>query len=60
VKHRLAYGLPKAETCPQNLGSLERQLRLNDLATTYLTMLVGFSTALAVFIAEVILIFKIN
>ncbi|CAG9802412.1 unnamed protein product [Chironomus riparius] len=55
VKHRLSYGLPKAEICPQNLGSLERQLRLNDLATTYLTMLVGFVTALVVFVSEIIM-----
>ena len=53
IKHRLNYGLPKAEICPQNLGSMERQLRLNDLMTTYLTMLVGFSSALMVFVVEV-------
>lgn len=53
VKHRLNYGLPKAEICPQNLGSIERQLRLNDLFTTYLTLLVGFSSALVVFLIEV-------
>lgn len=53
VKHRLNYGLPKAEICPQNLGSIERQLRLTDLMTTYVTMLVGFSTALMVFLIEV-------
>lgn len=53
VKHRLNYGLPKAEICPQNLGSIERQLRLNDLMTTYLTMLVGFSSAMVVFLIEV-------
>lgn len=29
IKHRLNYGLPKAEICPQNLGSTERQLRLH-------------------------------
>ncbi|KAG5684140.1 hypothetical protein PVAND_013381 [Polypedilum vanderplanki] len=57
VKHRLAHGVPKAEICPQNLGSLERQLRLNDLATTYLTMLVGFSTALLVFVTEIMMRF---
>lgn len=54
INHRLNYGLPKAEICPQNLGSIERQLRLNDLMTTYLTMLVGFSTAMVVFLIEVI------
>lgn len=53
VKHRLNFGLPKAEICPQNLGSIERQLRLTDLFTTYLTMLVGFSSALVVFLIEV-------
>jgi glutamate receptor, ionotropic, invertebrate len=53
INHRLNYGLPKAEICPQNLGSIERQLRLNDLSTTYLSMLVGFSTGLLVFIIEV-------
>lgn len=52
VKHRLNYGLPKAEICPQNLGSIERQLRLNDLMTTYLTMLVGFTSGLVVFLVE--------
>jgi hypothetical protein len=31
--------------------------RLNDLATTYLTMLVGFSTGLVVFISEIIMRF---
>lgn len=53
VKHRLNYGLPKAEICPQNLGSIERQLRLSDLMTTYLTMLVGFTSGLVVFLVEV-------
>lgn len=53
IKHRLNYGLPKAEICPQNLMSIERQLRLNDLFTTYLTLLVGFSSALVVFLIEV-------
>jgi hypothetical protein len=42
-----------AEICPQNLQSIERQLRLTDLMTTYLTMLVGFSTAIVVFFVEV-------
>lgn len=42
-----------AEICPQNLQSIERQLRLTDLMTTYLTMLVGFSSATIVFFAEV-------
>lgn len=53
VKFKLNYGLPKAEICPQDLGSTERQLRLQDLFTTYLTMLAGFSTALVVFFTEV-------
>ena len=53
IKHRLNYGLPKAEICPQNLGSTERQLRLNDLFTTYVSMMVGFGSALAVFLIEV-------
>lgn len=57
VQHRLLVNVSKAEICPQNLGSLERQLRLNDLATTYLTMLVGFSTGLVVFISEIIMRF---
>lgn len=42
-----------AEICPQNLQSIERQLRLTDLMTTYLTMLVGFSSAVVVFFVEV-------
>jgi hypothetical protein len=41
-----------AEICPQNLQSIERQLRLTDLMTTYLTMLVGFSSAVVVFFVE--------
>lgn len=57
MQHRLLVNVSKAEICPQNLGSLERQLRLNDLATTYLTMLVGFSTGLVVFISEIIMRF---
>ena len=53
VKYKLNEGLPKAEICPQDLGSTERQLRLQDLLTTYLTMLTGFSTALVIFFTEV-------
>lgn len=45
--------LSLAEICPQNLQSIERQLRLTDLMTTYLTMLVGFSSAAVVFFVEV-------
>lgn len=57
IKHRLLTNVSRAEICPQNLNSLERQLKLNDLATTYLTMLVGFSTGLAVFFSEIIMRF---
>lgn len=57
VKHRLLTNVSRAEICPQNLNSLERQLKLNDLATTYLTMLVGFSSGLAVFLTELIMRF---
>jgi glutamate receptor, ionotropic, invertebrate len=57
VKHRLLVNVSRAEICPQNLNSLERQLKLNDLMTTYLTMLVGFSSGLLVFLSEMIMRF---
>lgn len=57
MKHRLLTNVSRAEICPQNLNSLERQLKLNDLLTTYLTMLVGFSSGLVVFISEIIMRF---
>ncbi|CAO1399563.1 unnamed protein product [Diamesa serratosioi] len=60
VKYKLNEGLPKAEICPQDLGSTERQLRLQDLLTTYLTMLTGFSTALVIFFTEMLFRFLNN
>lgn len=57
VKHRLLVNVSRAEICPQNLNSLERQLKLNDLMTTYLTMLVGFSSGMLVFFSELIMRF---
>lgn len=53
VKFKLLENLPKAEICPQNLGGTERQLKNRDLVMTYLVMLTGFATAIAVFVSEV-------
>ncbi|XP_062535181.1 glutamate receptor ionotropic, kainate 2-like [Armigeres subalbatus] len=52
VKFKLLENLPKAEICPQNLGGTERQLKNRDLVMTYLVMLTGFATAVAVFVSE--------
>ncbi|XP_001651932.2 glutamate receptor ionotropic, kainate 2 [Aedes aegypti] len=52
VKFKLLENLPKAEICPQNLGGTERQLKNRDLVMTYLVMLTGFATAIAVFVSE--------
>ncbi|XP_055613759.1 ionotropic receptor 93a [Uranotaenia lowii] len=52
VKFKLLENLPKAEICPQNLGSTERQLKNRDLAMTYMVMMTGFATAIAVFLSE--------
>lgn len=56
VKFKLLENLPKAQICPQNLGGTERQLKNRDLVMTYLVMLTGFATAIAVFLSEVSLI----
>lgn len=53
VKYMLLDHLPKAEICPQQLTSTERQLRNNDLMTTYYVMLAGFLTSFVVFVTEV-------
>jgi hypothetical protein len=53
VKYKLKEGLPKPEICPQNLGSTERQLKLNDLFTTYMLIITGFSTGAVLLITEV-------
>lgn len=53
VKYMLLDHLPKAEVCPQQLVSTERQLRNNDLMTTYYVMLAGFLTSFVVFVTEV-------
>uniref|UniRef100_A0A336K8J6 CSON003923 protein n=1 Tax=Culicoides sonorensis TaxID=179676 RepID=A0A336K8J6_CULSO len=52
VKYMLLDNLPKAEVCPQQLSSTERQLRNNDLMTTYYVMLAGFLTSFVVFVTE--------
>lgn len=49
----LLDNLPKAEVCPQQLTSTERQLKNNDLMTTYYVMLGGFLTSFVVFVTEV-------
>ncbi|XP_058463209.1 glutamate receptor ionotropic, kainate 4 [Malaya genurostris] len=54
VKFKLLENLPKAEICPQNLGSTERQLKNRDLTMTYFVMFTGFGTAIVVFISEMI------
>lgn len=54
VKFKLLENLPKAQICPQNLGGTERQLKNRDLIMTYLVMLTGFATAIAVFLSEVV------
>ena len=56
IKFKLLEGLPRAEICPQNLGSIERQLKNGDLMTTYYIVMTGFSTGTVVFLTE--LIFK--
>lgn len=53
VKYMLLDHLPKAEICPQQLTSKERQMRNNDLMTTYYIMLAGFLTSFVVFVTEV-------
>lgn len=50
----LLDNLPKAEVCPQQLASTERQLRNGDLLTTYYVMIAGFITSFVVFVSEVI------
>ncbi|KAL9702646.1 hypothetical protein quinque_006164 [Culex quinquefasciatus] len=52
IKFKLLENLPKAEICPQNLGGTERQLKNRDLVMTYLVMLTGFCTSIAVFFSE--------
>ncbi|XP_063708736.1 glutamate receptor ionotropic, delta-2 [Culicoides brevitarsis] len=52
VKYMTMDNLPKAEICPQQLTSTERQLRNNDLMTTYYVMLAGFLTSFVVFVTE--------
>lgn len=54
VKYKLLENLPRAEICPNNLGSTERQLRNGDLMMTYYVMLTGFCTSIVVFVTEMI------
>lgn len=54
IQHRVQEMLPDATICPLNLGSKERQLRNSDLWTTYIVVVSGFSTALTVFLAELV------
>ncbi|CAG9792155.1 unnamed protein product [Diatraea saccharalis] len=46
--------LPSTKICPLNLQSKDRQLRNSDLIMTYMIMIVGISSAVALFIGEVI------
>lgn len=52
IKHLSLKNLPKAEICPQDLGSIERQLRNGDLLMTYYIMLVGFIISAVIFFTE--------
>lgn len=54
IRHLADQILPEATICPLNLGSKERQLRNSDLFTTYVVVISGFSTALAVFFVEIL------
>lgn len=58
VKHRLTEGLPNAEICPLDLGNKEKQLQNSDLNMTYAIVVVGFSIALLIFIAEQLFVWK--
>lgn len=53
VKYKLNENLPEPEICPNNLPSIDRQLRNGDLMMTYYVMIAGFCTSIAVFISEV-------
>lgn len=52
--------LTKAEICPLNLGSNERQLRNGDLIMTYYIIFAGFCTAVVVFFTEVINLYELK
>lgn len=52
VKHLAMKNIPRAEICPQDLGSIERQLRNGDLMMTYYLMLAGFVLSAVIFCTE--------
>lgn len=52
VKHLSMKNIPRAEICPQDLGSIERQLRNGDLLMTYYIMLAGFVLSIVIFFTE--------
>lgn len=49
----LLENITKAEICPEDLNSIERQLRNGDLMMTYKIMILGFSTGGVIFVTEV-------
>ncbi|GLG96279.1 Ionotropic receptor 93a, partial [Gryllus bimaculatus] len=55
VKFLMRRDLPQVQVCPLDLGSKERQLRNADLWMTYMVVITGFSTSIAVFAAEMLI-----
>ena len=52
IKYRQSLALPLNQICPLDLRSKERQLRNNDLLTTYKVIGSGFAAGIIAFCAE--------
>ncbi|XP_066999764.2 glutamate receptor ionotropic, delta-1 [Anabrus simplex] len=55
VKYLMRRDLPGVQICPLDLGSKERQLMNADLKMTYLVVVVGIATSIAVFMGEMLI-----
>jgi len=60
IKREKLMDLPRAEVCPLDLRSTERQLSFNDLSLTFKVVVVGYVIALLVFFGEIMIRSTIN
>ncbi|XP_067215019.1 glutamate receptor ionotropic, kainate 2 isoform X2 [Linepithema humile] len=60
IKREKLMDLPRAEVCPLDLRSTERQLSFNDLSLTFKVVVAGYAIATLVFFGEIMIRSTVN
>lgn len=60
IKREKLMDLPRAEVCPLDLRSTERQLSFNDLSLTFKVVIAGYAIAALVFFGEIMIRSSVN